>query len=984
MKKRCNALPLALALATWPALAQFAKTVNDTSTNPAPPWYALNVVPQNDGGIPTVNTSHYALYETLPVRCPTSGDLSVPVANMLANLGSYQGGIVDARMCTAATAWTTAVTITQANAAILLPCATITATHTLTIAAGIRNVSIHGCSYLGSSATSGIFGGTVWNFQATGPAFTIGDPTYAADTPGFEIDNMAIATGSAATPAQAFTFYRAQEIHAANLYLLGNNSTGMTAISLDGTGNYTGGHFENLHISGFATAIYFTGHLSGSVVDDYANASTFVKMHIDCSTSGGSPIAGTYGFDLSGGDGNTIVGGDVEGCAVMTHFGAAATDNTITGLRNENSTMQYVADAHSKDNAVIGANPFFQGKISDAGFQNSFQDSFHRSWNGIQGDWYASLIDSTITNEKRLGIGLGNERGLLDRAQTDYGYRWTWGLTDGSTGLQTYDIDDTVNAVHRVTIAQYLSATANTVTNIVLNDGGCYSSSTPPTLAIANEGGTTATGTAVMVASSCAGGWTVLSVTMTNNGTSYSTQPGLTWTGSNQLTQPHAVAEITTAGSTNNETAINAAGTGAVVLNGGTNSGTGGFVVGSGGATPTQVMNVDSTGNQTLYGDLHFFSSAANQWSWDCNTSAVCELHNDGASTPANVIRAFPNAATEIDSQGTSDLEVNATSTGGTGGFSVYGGGATYHGTKVFAIQPNGSGGAFYLFPTLAAGSGDYCAQFDTSGYLTNTGAPCGTGTGSGTVNSGTQWSPAYYATTGTAVSGVTPFSGLEYWPGSAPPQAATAAQIVAAIGSTPVQAANGAPPTGACAGDLSGTQPNCTVAKIEGGSIPASANFAGYNSSHQPVAAPNTLGCIDGYDHLPCVVFQQTNQSITATQSSYAQVWPASSNASAGIYRTLGYVFATAAGTCTGGVSATAEMFVKATQNGGTANGWAVASAQIAATSSSGSITASPVFNIAASTTAFNVEVTLTCTGSVSFTANPTVSYALTVERIQ
>jgi hypothetical protein len=191
-------------------------------------------------------------------------------------------------------------------------------------------------------------------------------------------------------------------------------------------------------------------------------------------------------------------------------------------------------------------------------------------------------------------------------------------------------------------------------------------------------------------------------------------------------------------------------------------------------------------------------------------------------------------------------------------------------------------------------------------------------------------------------------------------------------------------PPNGSASGDLSGSYPGPTVAKIEGGTIPISVNFAGYNGSGQPIAAPNTLGCVDGYDHLPCIVFQQANQSITATQSSYTQVWPASGNATAGVYRTTGYVYATTAGTCTGGVSATGEMFVKATQSGGTANGWAVASAQIAATSSSGSITASPVFRVAASTTAFNVEVTLTCTGSVAFTSNPTVSYALTIERIQ
>ena len=41
-------------------------------------------------------------------------------------------------------------------------------------------------------------------------------------------------------------------------------------------------------------------------------------------------------------------------------------------------------------------------------------------------------------------------------------------------------------------------------------------------------------------------------------------------------------------------------------------------------------------------------------------------------------------------------------------------------------------------FPGLAAGSGHNCLQMDTSGYITNTGSACGSGSGgSGTINSG-------------------------------------------------------------------------------------------------------------------------------------------------------------------------------------------------------------------------------------------------------
>ena len=43
----------------------------------------------------------------------------------------------------------------------------------------------------------------------------------------------------------------------------------------------------------------------------------------------------------------------------------------------------------------------------------------------MNGDWYGSQQDATLTNHFRLGTGAGNERGLLNEYQTDYGYRWT-------------------------------------------------------------------------------------------------------------------------------------------------------------------------------------------------------------------------------------------------------------------------------------------------------------------------------------------------------------------------------------------------------------------------------------------------------------------------------------------------------------------------------------------------------------------------------
>ena len=73
----------------------------------------------------------------------------------------------------------------------------------------------------------------------------------------------------------------------------------------------------------------------------------------------------------------------------------------------------------------------------------------------MNGDWYGSQQDATVTNHFRLGTGSGNERGLYNRYQTDYGYRWTTGLSDATAGEQYYQILDELNNVYRLSIGQY-------------------------------------------------------------------------------------------------------------------------------------------------------------------------------------------------------------------------------------------------------------------------------------------------------------------------------------------------------------------------------------------------------------------------------------------------------------------------------------------------------------------------------------------------
>ena len=647
----------------------------------------------------------------------SGSDIGAKLTACIAGLSSVYGGTCDARNFTGTVTMGSSVTVNVANTTIQLPCATISTAGQFIVPAGVRNVTLKGCGLRGASTASGSQGGTVLLYSGSGAAVEVGDPTYAVDTMGFHLDDVAInTTGSTSAAATGVTAYRAQELDLESLYLLGNSN--QTGLLMDGTGNYTGGTFLDLEFNGFLTAVSGIGHqVSNPATTDWVNASTFLRVHIDCPTSGGSPIAGTTGINLAQGDGNTFSGGDVEGCATALHLGANAQNNTIVGLRNENSTSQVTADAGSSYNSWITGGTMFTGALTDNGTRNSFLDSFHRTFNGVKGDWYQSQMDATVTNHIRLGLGNGNERGLLNEYQTDYGYRWSMGLGDGTTGAQFYNITDLLSNVNRLSIGQYLSATADTVTNVIVNNGGCYTSSTPPTVGFSGGGGSGAAATASMTTTaslSCPGGYTVSNVAVTANGSGYTSQPALTFTGANQTTAPSAIAEITTSGSTNNQTVLNATGTGAVVLNGSTNAGTGGVVIGSGGAAETTVATVDSAGDADFVGNLlvggvttHVGSvtvknqadaeidstlwagltatqkesfiykdwNGASQWYMEKDSGNNWVLNS--AIDATDHFKAYQNGETMLNSNSTGYVSVNREDNSGTGGLVVFSGGAS-------------------------------------------------------------------------------------------------------------------------------------------------------------------------------------------------------------------------------------------------------------------------------------------------------------------
>ena len=592
-----------LFLTAWlTAAAQGPGTgVNFNHSTPAAPSGARNVTFQNDSSRPTVNMSAYVTFPTVQVACPSGSDLSTAVNACLASLPTPTGGICDARACSSNFTWNNPTTFSGPNQALLLPCGTLTATATVTVSATVRNSTIHGCAYQGGSASSGTAGGSVWNYQGNGTAFIVGDTGNGSDTPGFYMTDLTLATSNAGSTAHAIDFHRAQEIDIERVYFIGNNGTGQTGITLDGTGNYSGGSFQSFRLSNFGTALKMTGDGTGA-----ANASTFTRMHLNCPTSGGSPISGGIGINLAYGDGNTFVGGDIEGCDSMLILGAGASNNTFNGVRNENSNSQVSAAAGSQYNLWLAAGTLFTGQLTDAGTHNSFVDSFHRGWNNLNGDLWRSQADATLTNHTYLGIGLGNVRGLQTEFTTDvpgsagnYQNAWIIGLTDGAGSSQEYYIQDVLNSLPRFGIQQ----------------------------------GTTA-----------GGNW---------------------------------------------QSFLNSTGTATVCFNCSTGASTGGVVISTGGATPTTAASIDGSGNLTTYGVHNFYSGTTHAWSWNCASLTVCALRNDSATTPANVFRAFPNAGTEIDSQATSAVAINNTSTAGTGGLIVYQGGAN---SGVTAWGVNGSG----------------------------------------------------------------------------------------------------------------------------------------------------------------------------------------------------------------------------------------------------------------------------------------------------
>ncbi len=655
-------------------------------------------------------------------------------------LNSTYGGTCDARNFSGSLSMAANLTIATANATVYLPCATIATAVQIVVPAGTRNVSLHGCSTRGSSAAGGNQGGTVLLYSGSAAAIKVGDPTYAADTLGFHIDNTDIDTAAAtASTAQAIVLYRAQEIGLDELYLLGNPN--QTAVTLDGTGNYTGGSIEDTQISGFLVGINAIGHqATNPATTDWVNATTLLRLHIDCPTSSGAPIAGTIGVNLAQGDGNTFTGGDVENCSTALHLGANAQNNTIVGLRNENSTTQVVADAGSQYNSWITAGTMFTGKLTDNGSHNSFWDSFHHGFNSLNGDIWRSQADTTITDHEYLGIGQGNVRGRQTEYVTDvpgstgnYQNAWLTGFSDGSSGFQSYQVEDMLNNVNRISVGQYNNG-SSTNNQTVINSAG--------TGAIVLNGSNNAGTGGVVIGSGGATSAGVASISNAGNAQFNGTLQvgGTAQAAGTMAVQNNADAEVD-------------------------------YYLQPG-------KSVTQKGSFT-YKDYN----GTSQW------YMVKDYNNNWSlnSAPGNidVFKAYQ-------STNTGDTYIDSSNSTGHIRFNYEPGSGTE--TDIYSGGSANLAAAFLSptaikLPGLASVSGRYCLQIDNSGYITNTGTTCATGgSTTGAINSGTAGQVAVYSATGSTIAGLSTLPITAGGTGAATGPAALAALGGVSLGNTGTQ----------------------------------------------------------------------------------------------------------------------------------------------------------------------------------------------------
>jgi len=118
------------------------------------------------------------------------------------------------------------------------------------------------------------------------------------------------------------------------------------------------------------------------------------------------------------------------------------------------------------------------------------------------------------------------------------------------------------------------------------------------------------------------------------------------------------------------------------------------------------------TSSTAELGGIQLNSAAATpvtEWYIEEDASYDLKIHDQGATTPVDILTGYINAGTNINSQGTSAVTINNSSSGaGTGGFIVYEGGSNYN-TAAFTVTSSGNAnvpGTLTAAGTITGGMG--------------------------------------------------------------------------------------------------------------------------------------------------------------------------------------------------------------------------------------------------------------------------------------
>jgi hypothetical protein len=241
----------------------------------------------------------------------------------------------------------------------------------------------------------------------------------------------------------------------------------------------------------------------------------------------------------------------------------------------------------------------------------------------------------------------------------------------------------------------------------------------------------------------------------------------------------------------------------------------------NGAASQDYLVLQPGTGGTDQIGALEFANNAGTS-QWEIRKDASNNFRIRDTVNSLDRLTQYAGGQTVINSGGSAAVAINNTSSAGTGGFIVYEGGSNYN-TAAFTVTSSGN----------ASVPGGF-----TSASLTDTGlttAGVVTTTSGGVLGSEAQVTVAQGGTGAASTSQNYVFAGPTS--GSGAPSFRTLVS-----GDIPNNAANttgtAAGFSGSLAGDVTGTQSATTVGKVNGASVPASANGLSSNSSSQLVAS--------------------------------------------------------------------------------------------------------------------------------------------------